>query len=49
MPEIENDHVVETPEEARAGVTGHGVRQVLAFSTIGGAIAVLAVFLWFFG
>ena len=49
MPEVENDHIVETPDEARAAVTGHGARYVLAFSTIGGAVAVLAVFLWFFG
>ncbi len=49
MAEIENDHIVGTPDEARAGVTGHGARYVLIFSTIGGAVAVLAVFLWFFG
>ena len=48
MPEIEDDTIVETPDEARAGVTGHGARHVLAVSTIGGAVAVLAVFLWFF-
>lgn len=48
MPDIEKDHVVETPEEARSGVTGHGVRYVLASSTIGAAIAVLLVLGWFF-
>ena len=48
MPEVENDHIVETPTEARAGVTGHGGRHVLAFSTIAGIVGVLAVFLWFF-
>ncbi len=49
MPELEGDHIAETPVEARAGVTGHGVRYVLALSTIGAAVAVLAVlalFLW---
>jgi hypothetical protein len=48
MPEIENDHVVETPEEARAGVTGHGARYVLTVSTVGAAVCVLAVLTWFF-
>ena len=48
MTEIENDHIVQTPNEARSGVTGHGVRYVLATSTIGGAVAVLAVLAWFF-
>lgn len=47
MAEIENDHIVQTQDEARSGVTGHGVRHVLAFSTIGGAIAVLLVLGWF--
>lgn len=35
MATIEKGHVVETPTRARAGVTGHGVRYVLAFSTLG--------------
>ena len=35
MPEIQQGRVVETPTEARAGVTGHGVRFVLVFSTLG--------------
>jgi hypothetical protein len=48
MPEVENNTIVETPTEARAGVTGRGVRYVLAFSTIGGAVGVFVVYLWFF-
>ena len=49
MPEVEDGHIVETPTEARAGVTGRGVRYVLAVSTAGAAVAlllVLALFLW---
>jgi len=34
MPHIENDHVVETTNEARAAVTGHNVRYVLVISTL---------------
>jgi len=40
MPRIENDHVVESTTEARAGVTGHNVRYVLLISTL----AVIALF-----
>ena len=48
MPETQNDRIVETPNEARAGVTGHNVRYVLAFGTAG-AIALFAiVFLYYF-
>ena len=35
MPEQRGERVVETKTEARAGVTGHNVRYVLAFSLIG--------------
>ncbi len=48
MPEVENGRIVETPTEARAATTGQGLRYVLAFSTIGGAVVFLAVFLYFF-
>jgi hypothetical protein len=48
MPEVENDHVVETPTEARAGVTGHGARYVLAVSTIGVVVIFAVVYLVFF-
>jgi hypothetical protein len=48
MPETQNDRIVETPTEARAGVTGHNARYVLAFGTAG-AIALFAiVFLYYF-
>ena len=39
MPQVENDRVVETTNEARAGVTGNNVRYVLLISTL--AIIVL--------
>ncbi|MCF8478688.1 MAG: hypothetical protein K9G60_16795 [Pseudolabrys sp.] len=42
MPTRENDHIVETPTEARAGVTGHNVRYVLMFGTLS-VIALFAV------
>jgi hypothetical protein len=35
MPSVENDHVVESTTEARAAVTGHNVRYVLVFGTLG--------------
>ena len=34
MPHIENDRVVESATEARAGVTGHNVRYVLLIGTL---------------
>ena len=40
MPTYENDRVVESTTEARAGVTGHNVRYVLG----GGTAAVIALF-----
>jgi hypothetical protein len=40
MPHVENGHIVETMDEARAGVTGHNVRYVLL---IGTALAVIWV------
>jgi hypothetical protein len=48
MPARENDHIVETPNEARAGVTGHNVRYVLFAGTIGVAVLFAIVFMYFF-
>jgi hypothetical protein len=42
MPHTENDHVVESTTEARAGVTGHNVRYVLLIGTLA-AIVLFAV------
>lgn len=33
MPHVENDRIVESTNEARAGVTGHNVNYVLLIST----------------
>ncbi|HEX3340143.1 MAG TPA: hypothetical protein VHT68_13350 [Pseudolabrys sp.] len=40
MPHVENDRVVETTNEAHAGVTGHNVRYVLLI----GLVAVILLF-----
>jgi len=42
MPHIENDQIVESTTEARAGVTGQNVNYVLVVSTLA-AIILLAV------
>lgn len=34
MPHVENNRIVESADEARAGVTGHNVRYVLLISTL---------------
>ena len=34
MPQIENNRIVESTNEARAGVTGHNVRYVLLIGTL---------------
>jgi hypothetical protein len=34
MPRTENDRIVESATEARAGVTGHNVRYVLMIGTL---------------
>ncbi len=48
MPRREGDHIVETAEEARAGVTGQGLRYVLIFGTVGGVVLLAAVYIYFF-
>jgi len=40
MPQVENNRVVESTNEARAGVTGHNVRYVLLI----GIVAVIVLF-----
>ena len=42
MPRVEDNRIVESATEARAGVTGHNVRYVLAISTLA-AIVLVAV------
>lgn len=48
MPQVENGRIVETGTEARAGVTGHNVRMVLAASTFGVIVLFAVVFFYFF-
>jgi hypothetical protein len=45
--ESRGERIVESPTEARAGVTGHGVRYVLIYGTLG-VIAAFAVVLFYF-
>jgi hypothetical protein len=42
MPRLEDNRIVESATEARAGVTGHNVRYVLVISTLA-AIVLVAV------
>jgi len=49
MPTVENNRVVETPTEARAGTTGHGVRYVLGISVVAVIIGFAIVYLIYFG
>jgi hypothetical protein len=44
----DNEPIVETTTEARAGVTGHNVRYVLIFG-LGGVIVAFAALFWYFG
>jgi hypothetical protein len=48
MPERHGEQIVETKTEARQGVTGHNVRYVLVWSTVGAIVAFVIVFLLFF-
>jgi hypothetical protein len=34
MPHVDNNRIVESTDDARAGVTGHNVRYVLLISTL---------------
>ncbi len=45
MPRVENNRVVESTTEARAGVTGHNVRYVLVIGTL--AVIVLFAVVYF--
>lgn len=48
MATRENDHIVESPVEARAGVTGHNARYVLLVSTVLVVALFAAVYLLYF-
>jgi uncharacterized membrane protein len=42
------NQIIQSATAARAGETGHNVRTVLAVSTIGVAVSLVAVYLYFF-
>jgi hypothetical protein len=48
MPTRSGDHVIETATEARQGVTGHNVRYVLLFGTVGAFVALFTAYFAFF-
>jgi hypothetical protein len=49
MPTVENNRIVETATEARAGETGHGVRYVLGIGIVALIVAFAIVYLVYFG
>ena len=48
MTKVEDDHMVETTEDVRAGTTGQNMRYVLAFSTVAVVVLLVLVYLYFF-
>lgn len=48
MPAYENDRVVKSATEARAGITGQHVRYVLGFGTAGVIALFAVIYLYFF-
>ncbi|MGD0421580.1 MAG: hypothetical protein ABSA68_18695 [Xanthobacteraceae bacterium] len=48
MPEWHGEQIVETTTEARQGVTGHNVRYVLVWGTVGVIVAFVIVYFLFF-
>ena len=49
MPEWRGDQIAETTTEARQGVTGHNVRYVLVWSTVGVIVSFVIVYSTFSG
>jgi hypothetical protein len=49
MPTVENNRIVETTTEARAGETGHGVRYVLGIGVVALIVAFAIIYLVYFG
>jgi hypothetical protein len=47
MPHVENDRIVESTNEARAGVTGQNVNYVLLISTVAVIVLLAVVYLAF--
>ena len=48
MPNVANTYIAETPNQARAAVTGRTVLYVLMFGTLGALGAFAIVYLYFF-
>jgi hypothetical protein len=49
MPTVEDNRIVETPTEARAGETGHNVRFVLGIGVVAVIVAFAIIYLVYFG
>ena len=49
MPTVENNRIVETRTEARAGETGQGVRYVLGIGLVAVIVAFAAIYCIYFG
>lgn len=49
MPTVENNRIVETPTEARAGETGQGVRWVLGIGIVAVIVAFAVIYFIYFG
>ncbi|HEU5017537.1 MAG TPA: hypothetical protein VFT69_06145 [Pseudolabrys sp.] len=48
MPELDDDPIVKNSNEARGGVTGHGVRYMLLVGVCVIIIAFIGVYVWNF-
>lgn len=48
MAERQNDRIIESTDEARAGTTGHNVRTVLTLSLVGVVALFALVYVYFF-
>jgi hypothetical protein len=48
MSQQGRERIIETTVQTRQGVTGHNVRYVLAFSTIGAVVALIIIYFLFF-
>lgn len=48
MAKVENERVVESATEARAGATGHNVRYVLVIGTVSVIVLFAGIYMYFF-
>jgi hypothetical protein len=49
MAKVEDQPIVTSTTQARAGVTGHNMRYVLVFGTVGVAVLFAALMIYSFG